>query len=155
MIHHPRAPRLEARFGPKQHLARMLRLDWSRPLKPWCDNPPNYQDYDCADDCSDETRFFAGVIPPDRLAKVCCYKSSNNPEQGRQNKPLRLELVARMKESRDQPRHKSNYDSPKNMHCGAPSFPVLRVVCAHSGACFDSNQGLMTKAPAAPLAPFR
>jgi hypothetical protein len=129
-------------------------LDRLRPLKPWCDNPPNYQDYDRADDCSDETRAFASVIPPDRLAKVCCYKSSNNPEQGRQNKPLRLELVARMKESRDQPRHKSNYDGLKDMHCRAPGFRVLSGARTFRGG-FDSNQGLTIQAPAAPLAPFR
>jgi len=63
-------------------------LDRLRPLKPWCDTPPSYQDYDRADDCSDETRAFASVIPPDRLTKVCWYKSSDNPEQAVKINPL-------------------------------------------------------------------
>src|SRR6516225_11494831 len=88
-----------------------------RPLKTRCDEAPHYQDYDRANDCADETSILAWLIPPDRLAKVCCYNSSNNPQHGSQNKPRRLPLVARMKEPRDHPRHKPNYDGPKNTHC--------------------------------------
>ena len=73
---------------------------WSErlgPLKTRCDEPPYYQDYNRANDCADETSVFVSLIPTDRLAKVCCYKSSNNPEQGCQNKALRLVLVPWMK----------------------------------------------------------
>src|SRR5262249_60059832 len=65
----------------------------------------------------DETSALSGLIPPDRLAKVCRNKSSNNPQQGCQYKTLGLVLVARMKESRDHSGQKPNYDGPKNAHC--------------------------------------
>ncbi len=81
------------------------------PLKTRCDESPYYQDYDRANDCADETSVLARLIPPDRLAKICCYNSSNYPEHGRQDKPLRLILVAGMEESRDHPCHKPNYDA--------------------------------------------
>jgi hypothetical protein len=90
------------------------------PLKTRCDHSPHYEDYDRANNCPNETSALASLIPPDRLAEVCCYKSSNNPEQGSQNKPLRLVLVARMKESRDHARHEPNYNSPKNTHSRLP-----------------------------------
>src|SRR6516164_1360619 len=67
-----------------------------RPLKTRCNQSPHYRNYDCANDCADETSTFASLIPSNRLATVCCYKGSNNPEQGCQNKPLWLVLVARM-----------------------------------------------------------
>src|SRR6516162_4940170 len=99
-----------------------------RPLKTRCNEPPYYQDYDRANDCADETSVLAGLIPPNRLAKVCCYKSSNNPQHGCQNKPRWLVLVARMKEPRDHPCHKPNYDGPKNTHCDL--LLVGRSLCA-------------------------
>ena len=79
---------------------------WSErlsPLKTRSDEPPHYQDYDRANDSADETSAFAGLIPPDGLAKVCCYKGANDPQQRCQNKTLGLVLVAGMKESRDHP----------------------------------------------------
>src|SRR6516162_10362267 len=97
-----------------------------RPLKTRCDEPPHYQEYDRANDCADETSILAGLIPPDRLAKVCCCNSSNNPQHGSENKPLRLVLVARMKEPRDHPCHKPNYDGPKNTHCVLPRVIPVR-----------------------------
>src|SRR5437764_13475447 len=66
----------------------------SRPLKPRCDESPHKQDYYCANDCTDEPSALAGFVPPDRLAKVGCNKSSNNPEHGRQDEPCGLILVS-------------------------------------------------------------
>jgi len=73
-------------------------------LKTRCDEPPHGQDYDRANDCPNETSAFAGLIPADRLAKVRCCKSSNNPEQRCENEPLRLVLVSWIKESCDHSR---------------------------------------------------
>ena len=50
------------------------------PLKTWRDEPPHSQDEYRANDRSDETSAFTSFVPPDCLAKVRCYKSSNNPE---------------------------------------------------------------------------
>jgi hypothetical protein len=91
-----------------------------RPLKPRSDHPPHYQDYDCANDCSNETRVLANSIPPDCLAKVCCSESSPDPEQGRHDKSRRLIFVSRMKEFRDHACHKSNTNGPKNAHWPLP-----------------------------------
>jgi hypothetical protein len=91
-----------------------------RPLKPRSDHPPHYQDYDCANDCSNETRVLANSIPPDCLAKVCCSESSPNSEQGSHDKSRRLILVSRMKELRYHARHKSNNNGPKNAHWPLP-----------------------------------
>ena len=87
---------------------------WSErlgPLKTRSDEPPYYQDYDRANDCADETSVFARLIPPDCLAKVCCYKSSNNPEHGRHDVPSGLKLISRINQFRDHPGHKPNYDA--------------------------------------------
>src|SRR5260370_13841017 len=88
-----------------------------RPLKTRRDKPPHHQDYDCANDCSNETSVLACLIPPDCLAEIGCCKSSNNPDHGRPDEPSGLILVPRMKESRDHPRHKPTYDGPNNTHC--------------------------------------
>jgi len=64
-------------------------------------------------------------------AEVCCYKSSNDPEQGCQNKPLWLVLIARMKEPSDYACEKPNYDGPKNTHC-VLSFALISVVPSSS-----------------------
>src|SRR6516162_3009918 len=97
-----------------------------RPPKTRCDKPPHRQDYYRANDCADETSVFAGLIPPDRLAKVCCYKSSNNPEHGRHDVPSGLKLVSRINQFRDHPGHKPNYDGPKNTHC-VLSFALISL----------------------------
>jgi hypothetical protein len=47
------------------------------PLKTRCDEPPHKKDYYRANDCTDEARAFVRLIPPERLAKIRCYKSSN------------------------------------------------------------------------------
>ena len=52
------------------------------------DKRPHYQDYECTNDRSNEPSAFASLIPPDRLAKICCYKSSNNPSRVVKIKPL-------------------------------------------------------------------
>jgi hypothetical protein len=67
-----------------------------RPLKTRCNEPPRRQYYYRANDCADETCALASLIPPDRLAKVRCYKSSDNPEHGRQDEPSGLILVSRI-----------------------------------------------------------
>src|SRR5206468_2380643 len=99
-----------------------------RPLKARSDDPPHYQYYDCANDCSDETRTLASLIPPHCLAKVCCHKSSDNPEQGSHDKSRRLVLVSRMKELRDHSCHKPNNDGPKNTHCLLPLSCALALM---------------------------
>src|SRR5215469_4815210 len=71
-------------------------LSASRPLKTRCDEPPHDQDYYRANNCADESSAFAGLIPPDRLAKVRCYKSSNNSEHRRPDEPGGLMLVSRI-----------------------------------------------------------
>jgi hypothetical protein len=48
-------------------------------------------------------------IPPDRLAEICCCKSSDNPEHGRPDEPSGFILISRIKQFRDHPRHKPNY----------------------------------------------
>src|SRR5215470_17925403 len=68
----------------------------SRALKTRCDEPPYDQDYYRANNCADESSAFAGLIPPDRLAKVRCYKSSNNSEHRRPDEPGGLMLVSRI-----------------------------------------------------------
>src|SRR5262249_39543706 len=108
------------------------------PLNTRRDKPPHYQDYECTNDRSNEPSALTGLIPPDRLAEVCCYKSSNDPEQGRQNKPLWLVLVARMKEPRDHPCYKPNYDGPKNTHC-VLSFALISVAPSSSPALAQSR----------------
>src|SRR6516225_9649484 len=97
-----------------------------RALKTRRDKPPHYQDNDRANDCADETSVFARLIPPDCLAKVCCYKSSNNPEHGRHDVPSGLKLISRINQFRDHPGHKPNYDGPKNTHC-VPSFAFISL----------------------------
>src|SRR5215470_3629973 len=77
--------------------------DRLRALKTRCDKPPHRQDYYRANDCADETSVFARLIPPDCLAKVCCYKSSNNPEHGRHDVPSGLKLISRINQFRDHP----------------------------------------------------
>src|SRR6516225_10999179 len=88
-----------------------------RPLKPRCDEPPHEQDYYRANDCADEPSALASLIPPDRLPKVRCYNSSNNPEHGRPDEPGGFILISRINQLRDYPCHKPNYDGPKNTHC--------------------------------------
>src|SRR5262249_28284633 len=66
----------------------------SRPLKTRCDEPPHSQDDYRANNCSDEPSAFTSFVPPDCLAKVRCYKSSNNPEHGRQDEPGGLILIS-------------------------------------------------------------
>jgi hypothetical protein len=97
-----------------------------RPLKSRCDEPPHEKDYYRANDCADEPSAFASLIPPDRLPKVRCYKSSNNPEHGRPDEPGGFILISRINQFSDYPRHKPNYDGPKNTHCILP--PVVRFV---------------------------
>src|SRR5262249_48931664 len=95
-------------------------------------------DYDRANNCAYETGAFASLVPPDSLAKVRCYKSSNNPQQGCQNKTPGLVLVARMEESRDHSRHKSNYDGPENAHCVLQSSSAE---CAAESGNFQYDYG--------------
>jgi hypothetical protein len=100
-----------------------------RPFKTWGDETPYYKDYDRANDCADEARTLASLIPPDCLAKVCCNERSHNPEHSGQDKALRLILVARMKESRDHACYKPNYDRPNNAHCILPIGERLLCAC--------------------------
>src|SRR5215472_803991 len=111
---------------PKRTLA-LWRQSALRALKTSCDHPPHYQHYDRAYDCADETSALASLVPADSLAEVGCYKSSNNPQQGCQNKPLGFVLIAGMKESGDHSRHKSNYDGQENAHLRAPSRSAVSV----------------------------
>ena len=64
------------------------------PLKTRCDEPPHEKDYYRANDCTDEASAFVSLIPPERLAKVRCYKSSDDPEHGRPDEPGGLILVS-------------------------------------------------------------
>jgi hypothetical protein len=64
------------------------------PLKTRCDEPPHKKDYYRANDCTDEARAFVRLIPPERLAKIRCYKSSDDPEHGRPDEPGGLILVS-------------------------------------------------------------
>src|SRR6516164_5858194 len=105
--------------------------DRLRALKTRCDKPPHRQDYNRANNCADEPSAFARLIPPDRLAEVCCYKSSNNPEHGRQDVPSGLILVSWINQFRDHPCHKPNYDGPKNTHC-VLSFALISVAPSSS-----------------------
>src|SRR5215467_16289978 len=98
-----------------------------RPLKTGCDESPDEQDYYRANDCADKTSALASLIPSDRLPKVRCYKSSNNPEHGRPDEPGRFILISRINQFRDYPRHKPNYDGPNNTHCDLQLLFVLRV----------------------------
>src|SRR6516162_11125987 len=110
-----------------------------RALKTRCDKPPHRQDYYRANDCADETSVFARLIPPDCLAKVCCYKSSNNPKHGRPDVPSGLKLISWINQFRDHPGHKPNYDGAKNTYL-VLSFafislaPLSRPVPAQSRA---------------------
>src|SRR6516165_11378051 len=98
--------------------------DRLRALKTRRDKPPHYQDNDRANDCADETSVFARLIPPDCLAKICCYKSSNNPEHGRHDVPSGLKLISRINQFRDHPGHKPNYDGPKE-------YSLRPLLCIH------------------------
>src|SRR5215469_9163420 len=99
------------------HRMPLCRKKSLRPLKTRCDESPHEQDYYRANDCADKTSALASLIPPDRLPKVRCYKSSDNPERGRPDESGGLILVSRINQFRDYPCHKPNYDGPKNTHC--------------------------------------
>src|SRR5215470_18994980 len=101
-----------------------------RPLKTRCDESPHEQDYYRANDCADKTSALASLIPPDRLPKVRCYKSSNNPEHGRPDEPGGFILISRINQFRDYPCHKANYDGPNNTHCDLQLLFALRVDAA-------------------------
>src|SRR5262249_45574513 len=99
-------------------LVALLKTEFLRPLKTRCDEPPHKKDYYRHSDCANEAGALVSLIPPDRLAKVRCYKRSDYPEHGRPDVPGGLILISRINQFRDHPSHKPNYNRPKNMaHC--------------------------------------
>jgi hypothetical protein len=126
------AHRLKPSSSAKSHVGSItsvaaLQSKCLRPLKTRCDESPHEQDYYRANDCADKTSALASLIPPDRLPKVRCYKSSNNPEHGRPDEPGGFILISRINQFRDYPCHKPNYDGPKNTHCDLQLLFALRV----------------------------
>src|SRR6516225_9599997 len=91
------------------------KTDALAPLETRCNETPYEQDYYRANDCADEPSALASLIPPDRLPKVRCYKSSNNPEHGRPDEAGGLILISRINQFRDHACHKPNYNRPNNM----------------------------------------
>src|SRR5262249_14119369 len=83
-----------------------------RPLETRCDESPHCQDYYRADNCPDEASAFVSLIPPDRLPKVRCYKSSDNPEHGCPDETGGLILISRVNQFRDHACDKHNCDRP-------------------------------------------
>src|SRR5262249_59383223 len=63
---------------------------------------------------------WGGTLHPSDVEKLLWKKSPKQPEQGSQNKPLRLLLVPWMRNARHHSRHKSDDDGPKNTHALSP-----------------------------------
>jgi hypothetical protein len=79
----------------------------------------NEQDY-CADHSTNETHRFSCPVPPDRLTQIGRNERAYNSQNGRQNKSLRLIVVARHNEFGNQSNDKANDNCPKDAHRIAP-----------------------------------